>query len=220
MDLGLARKRVLLIGGRAGVASACAEAFLAEGASVACEGALSGKLGPRVLALEAALLDDPDALAAAAAAALGGVDIVVAALDLPPGQSLALQDEETGLSSAWDALTAMSALYQAAAGPMKERGFGRFVWTGPIEAKQLSDHGGDIDTVVGMGALGLHKVIAGEMGPFGVTANTVLWDRDAGGGDELAEAVGASVAWLSSEPAAYVTGFVLAVDAGRGRGLF
>jgi 3-oxoacyl-[acyl-carrier protein] reductase len=220
MDLGLAGKRALIIGDRAGTARACAQALLAEGATVACEGALSGKLGAGVTGLEIGLLADPLALAQAASAAMGGVDIVVAALDFPTGEALAFEQDETALTQAWAALTAMSALYQAAAVGMRAQGFGRFVWAGPIEAKQLSAHSGDIDTVVGMGALGLHKVISGEMGPFGVTANGVLWDSDAAGEAEIAQAVGASVAWLASEPAAYVTGYVLAVDAGRSQGLF
>jgi 3-oxoacyl-[acyl-carrier protein] reductase len=220
MDLGLANKRALLVGGRTGIARACAGALLAEGAAVACEAALAGRLGPTVSVLKTAMLDDPVGLAAEAASALGGVDIVIAVLDLPAEPSIGFDDDEGEVTAAWDALTAMSALYQAAAPQMKAEGFGRFIWTGPIEARQLGAHGGDIDTVVGLGALGLHKVISGEMGPFGVTANAVLWDRAAADEATLAETVGASVAWLASEPAAYITGFVLAVDAGRSQGLF
>ena len=220
MDLGLAGKRALLVGGRAGIARACADALLAEGAVVACEAALAGHLPPAVSALRAALLEDPMGLAAEAASSLGGVDIVIAVLNLPTTPSIGFKEDEGELTAGWDALTAMSALYQAAARQMKAEGFGRFIWTGPVEARQLGEHGGDIDTVVGLGALGLHKVISGEMGPFGVTANAVLWDRAAADEATLAGAVGSSVAWLASDPAAYVTGFVLTVDAGRGQGLF
>ena len=220
MDLGLTQKRALIVGGRPRVARACAQALLAEGAAVACESVLAGHLGDGIIPLAVCLAEAPGDLVQAAVVALGGVDIVVAVLDLPSGQDLAVEDDEGPLTAAWASLTALSALYQALAAPMRERGFGRFIWTGPVEAKQLTAGGGDIDTVVGMGALALHKVISGEMGPYGVTANSVLWDPDAAGEDALARTVGDSVAWLASEPAAYVTGFVMAVDAGRSQGLF
>ncbi len=219
MDLGLGQKRALIIGNRENIAAACAAALMAEGATVACDGTFGNKLGSQVIALAARLVN-PDDLAAAATKAMGGVDIVVTALDFPRKSTIVLQQDEAQLIAAWDGFTAMSALYRVVAAGMRERKFGRFIWTGPIEAKQIGEPNGEIDTIVGMGALGMHKVISGEMGPFGVTANSVLWDDKTATADVLARAVGQSVAWLASEPAAYVTGFALAVDGGRSQGLF
>jgi NAD(P)-dependent dehydrogenase (short-subunit alcohol dehydrogenase family) len=68
--------------------------------------------------------------------------------------------------------------------------------------------------------LGLNKVIMGEMGPYGITANSVLWDADAATQADLARAVGGAVAWLASELAGYTSGCVLTIDGGRGERLF
>ena len=213
-------KRALIVGDRTAFASACAGALVADGANVACEGTLAGLLSREVRVVEPRLFEDPLAVLAAAISAMGGVDIVVAAFKFEDTPSVVFDLDESKVVGAWDRVAALFALYQEAAKEMRERNFGRFIWTGPIEARQLSRHGLGIETIAGLGLLGLNKVIMGEMGPYGVTANSVLWDADAAAQADLARAVGAAVAWLASELAGYTSGGVLTIDGGRGERLF
>jgi 3-oxoacyl-[acyl-carrier protein] reductase len=217
MDLGLTGRRALVVGDLAGVAAACAAALAAEGARVAAEAGVGGE---GVARLPGSLAADPLALADAAAAALGGVDVVVAALDLPSANLSDPAVEEAALTAGWDRFTDFAALVQRLVPAMREAGFGRLIWTGPVEAKQLGAPETEASTVVGMGALGLMKAVSGELGPFGITANSVLWDRQVAPADELARTVGSTVAWFASDLAAYVTGSAMTIDAGRSAGLF
>jgi len=214
------QKRALIVGDRTAFASACAGALVADGANVACEGTLAGSLSREVRVVEPRLIEDPLAVLAAAISAMGGVDIVVAALKFEDTPRAVFDLDESKVFGAWDQVAALFALYQAAAKEMRERNFGRFIWTGPIEARQLSRHGFGIETIAGLGVLGLNKVIMGEMGPYGITANSVLWDADASTQADLARAVGVAVAWLASELAGYTSGCVLTIDGGRGERLF
>lgn len=217
MDLGLARRRALLIGNHRAILEACAAALLAEGAAVA-----AARVGGQAIEGAAPLepsLGESLALADAARTMLGGVDIVVSAFEFDGG-ALASDGSEQRLIQGWDELTAMATLYQTLARDMARSGFGRLIWAGPTEAKVLTGRRAEIDTVVGIGALGLHKTLSGELGPHGITVNSVLWDEDAGGPEAVAQAVAASVAFFASEPAAYLTGCVVAVDAGLNPGVF
>ena len=62
---------------------------------------------------------------------------------------------------------------------MAARRWGRFVWIGTAQAKALDAGADELDTIVSLGMMGLHKVIAHEEGPQNVTANAVLRGGDA-----------------------------------------
>ena len=137
MDLGLTRRRALLIGNHRAILEACASALLAEGAAVAAARGPGGHAIEGAVPLEPSLNDAPLALADAARTALGGVDIVVSAFEFDGG-ALDSGGSEERLIQGWDELTAMATLYQSLAKDMKAQGFGRLIWAGPTEAKVLT----------------------------------------------------------------------------------
>lgn len=216
MDLRLTGRRALVVGGLHGMAAACASALAREGVRVACE---TPGLTGGVVALAESLVSDPAGLAEAARNALGGVDIVVGTLALPAAW-VSDADDEAPLTAGWEGLAAFAAVCQRLVPQMRADGFGRLIWTGPVEAKQLGAPTSEAATIVGMGALGLMKSISGELGPFGITSNSVLWDQKVAPQADLASSVGAAVAWFASDLAAYTTGSAMTIDGGQGAGLF
>jgi NAD(P)-dependent dehydrogenase (short-subunit alcohol dehydrogenase family) len=128
----------------------------------------------------------------------------------------ALQDlDDATTLGAWEHVTDLAAQCRTASAGMAERGYGRIVWVGPLETKLTRDDpAADLDAVVGLGALGLLKAMAGELGPDGVTCNSVLWD-----GRDM-EAAGAAVVFFASEASSYVSGTALSVDGGQSGSVF
>jgi 3-oxoacyl-[acyl-carrier protein] reductase len=220
MDLGLAGRRVLVVAGQREIASACARAFVAEGAQVAVDatGARFSLEGAHQL--DAALDEAPRTLAEEALAAMGGVDIVVAALQTSTLVKPLGATEDEALTESWSRLSSLAELYQLLIPSLKKGGAGRLIWVGPLGAKWLGEGVDGTDSVVGLGALGMHKTIAGELGQFGITANSVLWDPNRSPGEDVPRSVAATVTYLASENAAYVSGSVIAVDGGMFPGVF
>jgi enoyl-[acyl-carrier-protein] reductase (NADH) len=92
---------------------------------------------------------------------------------------------------------------------MRARGWGRLITviTAGVRAVAGPEH--ELDTLTGLGFLGLHKCVTGEEGLAGVTANAVLR-----AGDVPDDDVAAAVAFLASERAAYLSGITITVDGG------
>lgn len=141
-------------------------------------------------------------------------DALVALAPLSPAAPLEAGTDEATVG-AWDHIADLAAKCRAATVGMTERGYGRIVWVGPIDAKLTRDDvAADLDGLVGLGALGLLKALSGELGPNGITCNSVLWD-----GQDL-EAAGTAVLFLASAPSAYVSGTALSVDGGKSGSIF
>lgn len=122
--------------------------------------------------------------------------------------------DDAAAFAAWDHVTELAARFRAASEGMTARGSGRIVWIGPIDARQRGETNDGIDGIVGLGALGLMRAMAGELGPSGITCNSVLWDgRDV-------EAAAHAALFLASVPSGYVSGTAITVDGGMGEGLF
>lgn len=143
------------------------------------------------------------------------VDIVVA--QGAPLRPTALLDCRSAdeLHDAWAPVIETIAAYRRALPGMASRSWGRLVWIGSAAAKSLDGDDDELGGVVSLAMMGVHKVIAAEGGPDGITANAVLR-----GGEATADDVAAVVAFLCSEGAGYLTGVTVTVDGGAGSAMF
>jgi len=105
---------------------------------------------------------------------------------------------------------------------MKERGSGRLIFVGPVEAKAITGRDADIDRAVGLGVLGMMKAVSGEVGPYGVTVNSLLWDSAPQGEarTRILDGLGAGAAYFASPLSNFLTGLAIAVDEGKHGGVF
>jgi NAD(P)-dependent dehydrogenase (short-subunit alcohol dehydrogenase family) len=142
-------------------------------------------------------------------------DIVVVFAAATPSGSLLSASSLHDLRFGWSSVVAAVDLYRQAAGAMTTRGWGRFVWVGSALAKSMNGGDGEIDAVLSLGMMGLHKVVTAELAASNVTANTVL--RGGSAGDhEVADAV----VFLCSQGAGYLSGVTVTVDGGLGAAMF
>jgi 3-oxoacyl-[acyl-carrier protein] reductase len=195
MDLAIRGKRALLFSGEPDIDNACRIALLSEGVEL-----LSGDKGAKAVE----------------------VDIVVALAPILPRLDLSALRADI-LSDGWNYLPKIAEVYQSALPGMKARRWGRLIFVGSNAAKEIADTTDYLNTAVNLSALGLQKSLAGEVGDYGITCNSVLWDADAIFGshkDSVLEGIGAAVAFLASSGAAYLTGITVNIDRGQSRGAF
>jgi 3-oxoacyl-[acyl-carrier protein] reductase len=188
MDLQLKGRVVSVIGPVEGTLAACRQVLEGEGAVMA-----------------AAPTDHVYPLA----------DIVIAIGGVRPGSDLLDISDPDDLYSAWDDMTDAVSAYRAALPRMLENKWGRFVWVGSAQAKSVDAQADELAAMTSLGILGLNKVITGEVGSNGITANAVLR-----GGVATDEDVANAVTFLCSEGAAYLSGITITVDGGVGSGIF
>lgn len=242
MDLGLAGRVAVVTGASRGLGRACARALAAEGARVVVNARRSDALaaveeelaagGAEVLTVAEDVTDPavPARLVAAAVERFGRLDIVVAnAGGPPPGRSLDVDD--AAMEAALNANLLTSArLVREAVPHLRANGWGRICLITsssirePIPTLALSN-------MARTGLWSWAKTAASDLFADGITLNTVcpgLHDteriRELGFGKEGEpigdpEQFGQVVAFLCSEPAAYVNGAALNVDGGRYSGL-
>jgi 3-oxoacyl-[acyl-carrier protein] reductase len=248
MDLGLKDRRTLVTAASKGLGRACAEALAAEGARVfissrdakATEAAGRAVNAAGWLAADLSKEPEPEALVQAAAAALGGLDILVANAGGPPPGTFQSTSPE-----GWDAayqLTLMSAvrLVRAALPHLKRSDQARIVFITSISVRQPIPNLALSNSLRGA-VTGLAKTLALELAGDRITVNclapdAILTDRirqlaTAGASDpeealkrraaaapmkrlgEPAE-FAAACAFLCSRQAGYITGQTLGVDGG------
>lgn len=185
MDLGLKNKVALVTGASAGLGFAAAKVLSEEGATVAiCSSnqdrilKAAGKLldgGKEAFPITCDLTrkDEIDGLIKTVLDKFGRLDILVTNCGGPPtGQHDTIAEDEFELGYN---LTFMSAirLIQAVLPGMKERKFGRIILSTSISAKQPIDNL-LLSNTYRAGLLGYAKTISRELGPFGITVNSVL----------------------------------------------
>ena len=247
MDLGLKGRRALVTAASKGLGRACAGALAAEGARVfisSRDGALLEKVAKDIGAegwqpADMSLAGGPESAVEAAAAALGGLDILVVNAGGPPAANF----QGTSLEN-WDTahrLTLMSAvrLIKSALPHLKQSDQGRIVIVTSVSVRQPIPHL-VLSNSVRAAVTGMAKTLSREIGPDGITVNclapdAVLTDRlrylaPAGVDVEehlkrSAEAVplrrmgdptefGATCAFLCSKQAGFITGQTIGVDGG------
>jgi len=235
VDLGLTGRRALVTAASKGLGRACAHALAAEGAKVIISSrdeALLEKVARDIgaagwHAADVSVAGGPESAVEAAAAALGGLDILIVNAGGPPAANFQGATLEN-----WDAahqLTLMSAvrLIKSALPHLKRSDQGRIVIVTSISVRAA--------------VTGMAKTLSSEIGPDGITVNclapdAVLTDRIrhlAPAGVDIeehirksAEAVplrrmgdpaefGATCAFLCSKQAGFITGQTIGVDGGK-----
>lgn len=252
MDLGLKGKRALVMGASKGLGRGIADALAAEGAQLAVTArttaALAGAPG-HAIAADVSEPGSMDALADAAVAALGGVDILVLNHGGPP-PGLA-SELDPAVLPAWFARMVVSPVRLATRllPAMRQRKWGRIITVGssgmvqPLPAMVLSN-------MLRAAIVGWNKTLSAEVMADGVTCNilapgSIRTDRlvelsaarAARQGVEAEalmaqqeaampagrfgrpEEFGAAAAFLASERAAYVSGVIFRVDGANTRAM-
>jgi 3-oxoacyl-[acyl-carrier protein] reductase len=244
MDLGLQGKRALVMGASSGLGFAIASELVREKARVAiCSRseerirAAAANMGAALgVAADLSKPGAPKAVVEQVVQSLGGVDVLVVNTGGPPkGSLMELTDAQwqEGFQSLW--LGAVEAIRAVVPG-MKERRWGRIILITSSTAREPMP-GLTISTGLRAGLMGLTKIFSGEVAEHGITLNSVLPGyhaterlkelgipedritsqipaRRLGRPEEL----GALVAFLASEQAAYITGQSLVADGGWMRG--
>jgi 3-oxoacyl-[acyl-carrier protein] reductase len=231
-------RSVLVTGGNRGIGRAIAEAFVALGDRVAVTtrsgGAPDGCLDVRCD------ITDPEAVEAAFAeveAAHGPVEVLVANAGITADTLLVRMSEDDWSSVIDTNLTGSYRLAKRAVSKMMRARRGRIVFISSVVG--LLGSGGQVNYAASKaGLVGMARSIAREYGGRGITANVVApgfveTDMTDALSEELkaqykaqvplgrygsTDEIAATVTWLASDGAAYITGAVIPVDGGLGMG--
>ena len=247
MDLGLNGRAAIVCGATSGMGLAVAEELVAEGANVAMFGRRrdllereAERLGALAVQGDLTIPQHLERLVQATVGAFGGLDVLVLNGGGPPaGPAIGLTAE-----SVEDAVTLLLTSHVALVGHalphLRASGRGRIV---AIESSSVREplQNLALSNAVRPGVVGWLKTLARELGPDGITVNTIapgridtdrlraVYGDDGPSASDLEQVparrlgapaeIAAVVAFLASDRAAYVTGAVVPVDGGLTRGL-
>ena len=247
MDLGLTGRTAIVCGATSGMGLAVAEELVAEGANVAMFGRRrdllereAERLGALGVQGDLTIPQHLERLVQATVGAFGGLDVLVLNGGGPPaGPATELTAESVDEAVAL-LLTSHVTLVAHALPRLRESGRGRIV---AIESSSVREplQNLALSNAVRPGVVGWLKTLARELGPDGITVNTIapgridtdrlraLYGPDGPSPSDLDQVparrlgtpaeIAAVVAFLASDRAAYVTGAVVPVDGGLTRGL-
>lgn len=240
MDLGIAGRVGLVTAGSKGLGRGAALALAQDGAKVAIcargEGALRAterelSVHTEVLAVTADVTEPgvPASVVAQVVERFGRLDILVAnAGGPPPGRALDVDDQQFSTALNANLLTSVR-LVRAAVPHMRSRGWGRICLLTSSSIKQPIPNL-SLSNASRTGLWAWAKTAAADLFGDGITLNTVCpglhaTDRikQLGVGPDVPigdpEDFGKVVAFLCSEPAAFISGTAVLVDGGRYAGL-
>lgn len=245
-------RRALVTGAAQGIGRAIALALVRDGASVVAADIVAGPLEDLAGSLAGAdtgrIVPAPCDLTVAAevrqlAAAQGPFDIFVHSAGGVRGQVGRPLEEVS--EADWDAIVGINMkagflLAQALAPAMKAQGWGRMVLISSGAGLGVSLTGIQAYAAAKAGEIGLTRQLAHELGPFGITVNSVApgfvrsnpsserqWQSYGEEGQKamlgriatrrlgLPEDIAAAVLFLASDHAGWITGQTLSVDGGK-----
>ncbi len=238
MDLGLSKRVALVCGSTRGIGRAVAKALADEGANVA----INGRNAPAPFPADVSVPAEAERLVRDVAKQFGRLDILVCNAGGPPAAPFKDQPAEAWQRAIELNLLSTIHLARAAVPIMRKAQWGRIICLVSVAAKQPLP-GLILSTTARAGVLGFAKALADEVAADGITVNSVCPGFIAterveeltrtkpemmkqmlaqipvgriGNPSELA----ATVAFLASEPASYITGAVLQVHGGFTRSIF
>lgn len=247
MDLGIAGKRAAVAAGTAGLGLASAVALAAEGVEVVVCGRDKARLdvaiatighGARGVIGDVGTVDGAVQFVDAASELLGGLDILVTNAGGPPAGTFASTEVAAYLPAVELNLLSVVAMCKAAVPAMQAAGWGRVVAITSVAVRQPMANL-ILSNTARSGTTAFIKTLAREVAGDGVTANTIQPGLHATDrlktlyGEAIDEAAveipagvlgrpadfGATVAFLCSDTARFITGTNLHLDGGSYAGL-
>jgi 3-oxoacyl-[acyl-carrier protein] reductase len=246
MDLGLQGRTAIVCGASAGIGLGIAEALADEGANLLllARGAdelqrQAERLGGVAVPGDVTVQEDLEQVVGTAADRFGGIDIVINNSGGPPRTTAVELDETNVRASVELLLVSVVRLTSLCLPYLRESPAGRVVNVTSSTVREPADNLA-LSNAVRPGVVGWAKTLSRELGPAGITVNSIApgWidtDRirevypDGPTQDDLTAVplrrlgtpreIGNLVAFLCSDRAAYITGTVIPVDGGLLRGL-